>query len=227
MTYDEAIYKIWEKLRPNLSDDDDIDYRLISQELHTQRALWLRNELNKNRSIDQFLVQSLGCVEMQPVDRAECCDITIDCSILRSVQKIPSTIELHHTNTLWINPVDSLEKSFSMLDYERAKWIKGNRFTSRQIHSFILNNYVYLVSEDDSHSQITHISVKGIFENPEEVASFNTCDGESCFSGSSVYPIKQWMFAYVEAQAVQNLMTKLKHPVDTTNNAKSDPKPIA
>ncbi len=227
MTFDEAVYKIWEDLRPNLSDDDDIDYRLVAKELHTQRALFIRNELNKQRSIDPFIIQSLGCVEMQPVDRAECCDVTIDCSILRSVQKIPSTVELHFTTPLWITPVDSLEKSFSLVDYERVKWIKGNRFTSRQIYAFILNNYVYLVSEDDTHAQITHISVKGVFENPEEVGDFNTCDGDACFTGSSIYPIKEWMFAYVKAEAAKNLLPKLKYPTDTSNNAKSDPKPIA
>ncbi len=129
----EIVYSIWEKIRPELADDDSIDFRLIQDAVHTQRALLLRNEYNRNRTIDPFVIQDLGCVELEVVDRAECCDITIDCSIIRTSQKIPSLIELHNESLMWVNPVDKLEKSFSFISYERAKFISGHRFTSRQI----------------------------------------------------------------------------------------------
>lgn len=226
-TMNELVYQIWEKLRPNLSSDDDIDNRLIKAEIHNKRARFLRNELNRNRTVDPFIVQDLGCVEMQIVDRAECCDITIDCSILRSVQKIPSTIELHSDTMLWVNPVDRLEKPFSLVDYQAAKFIGGHRFTSRQIYAFILNNYLYLISEDDSHSQITHVSIRGVFENPEEAAVFVNCsDGSSCFTGDSEYPLKSWMADAVQTEVYNTLLSKIKLPVDTSNDSKGNPKPI-
>ena len=146
----EIVYSIWEKIRPELADDDSIDFRLIQDAVHTQRALLLRNEYNRNRTIDPFVIQDLGCVELEVVDRAECCDITIGCSIIRTSQKIPSLIELHNESLMWVNPVDKLEKSFSFISYERAKFISGHRFTSRQIYAFVLNNYIYLISEDDA-----------------------------------------------------------------------------
>lgn len=226
MTLDDITYRILEKLRPNLSDDDDIDLRLLESEVHSQRALSIRNEYNKNRTIDPFIIQDLGCVEMEIVDRAECCEVDLDCSILRSTLKIPSTVELHNTTPIWIQPVDKLEKSFGHITPEQAKFIKGNRFTKNQVFAFIINGYVYLVSEDDSHAEISHISVRGVFENPVAVAEFNTCEGSACYSSSTVYPMKEWMRNYVEGAVIQNLITKLKHPVDTSNNAKSDPKPI-
>jgi hypothetical protein len=217
----EITYSIWEKLRNELSDDDSIDERLIRSEIHSQRALFLRNEYNRNRSIDPFVIQDLGCVELEVVDRAECCDITIDCSIVRTSLKVPSLVELHSETVMWVNPIDKVEKSFSLISYERAKWISGHRFTSRQIYAFVLNNYIYLISEDDTHSQITHLSIRGIFENPEEVASFNTCEGESCFDADGQYPLKAWMRTYIETQVYNNLLSKLKNPSDTTNDASS------
>lgn len=226
-TMNEITYKIWEKLRPNLSSDDDIDLRLIESEVHNKRARFLRNELNRNRTIDPFIVQDLGCVEMQIVDRAECCDINIGCSILRTVQQIPSTIELHNTTLLWINPVDKLEKSFSFIDYQAAKFIGGHRFTSRLIYAFVLNNYVYLVSEDDTHAQITHISIRGVFENPEEAAKFVNCsDGSACYTGDSPYPLKAWMADAVETEVFNTLLSKVKMPKDSSNDSKSNPLPV-
>ncbi len=226
MTLDEISYRILEKLRPNPSSDDDIDLRLIESEIHSQRALSIRNEYNKNRTIDPFIIQDLGCVEMGIVDRAECCDISLDCSIVRSTLKIPSTVELHNTTPIWIQPIDKLEKSFAHITQEQAKFIKGNRFTKNQIYAFIINGYVYLISEDDSHAEISHISIRGVFENPVSVAEFNTCEGSSCYTSSTPYPMKEWMRNYVEGMVVQNLMGKLKNPVDTSNNSKSDPKII-
>ena len=226
MTFNKIRYKIFEKLRPNLSDDDDIDLRLIGDEVHNQRALSLRNELNRNRTIDPTIIQDLGCVETTVVDRAECCDITIGCSIIRTVLQIPSTIELHNDNALWINPVDKLEKSFSFISYERAKFISGNRFSKNQIYAFILNNYIYLISEDDSHQEISHISVRGVFENPEEASKFNTCEGDSCFNPDAPYPLKRWMCTYIEGQAYNNLLSKIKNPVDTSADSKNNPHPI-
>jgi len=64
----EIIYSIFEKLRPNISSSDDIDLRIIKSELHKQRALFIRNELNRNRTVDPFIIQDLGCVELEIVD---------------------------------------------------------------------------------------------------------------------------------------------------------------
>lgn len=222
----ELVYSILEKLRPNISSMDDVDLRLIKSELHKQRALFIRNELNRARTVDPFIIQDLGCVEIEVVDRAECCDITIDCSILRTSLKVPSTIELHNSITLWVNPIDKIEKSFSFIDYERAKFIKGHRFTSNQIFAFILNNYIYLISEDDSHSQISHISIRGVFENPEEAAKFNTCDGDACYSDDAPYPLKSWMANYVEGEVYNRLLSKLKNPKDESNDSKGNPIPV-
>ena len=212
-------YSILEKLRVELSDDDPIDLRLIAEEIHTTRATFIRNEMNRNRTPDPFIIQNLGCVELEVVDRAECCDITIDCSILRTSQRIPSTVELHNSNLMWVNPVDTLARSFSFISYERAKFIKGHRFTSREIFAFMLNGYIYLISEDDTHSQITHLNVTGVFENPEDASSFNTCDGEACFDADADYPLKAWMRKSVETEVFNTLLSKLKNPADTTNDA--------
>ncbi len=82
-TLNEIAYDLLSIVRPQLSDDNDIDIRQIKFWIRNQRALWLRNELNRKRSIDEDVIQTL-CVDIEEVDASDCCDITIDCSVLRS-----------------------------------------------------------------------------------------------------------------------------------------------
>ena len=75
--------------------------------IKNQRALWLRNELNKNRTIDPNIVQDLGCIELELADKAECCDLEDGCKILRTNVTIPNTIELHNkTGITRVAPID-------------------------------------------------------------------------------------------------------------------------
>jgi hypothetical protein len=52
VTLNQLIYDLLEIVRPNLSDDDNFDKRQIAFWIKNQRALWLRNELNKNRTVE-------------------------------------------------------------------------------------------------------------------------------------------------------------------------------
>ena len=65
-----------EALNTNSSDSvfDDLYYTDLINE---QRALWLRNEYNKSRTIDPNIQQEIGCLEMELVDPHLCCDLSI------------------------------------------------------------------------------------------------------------------------------------------------------
>jgi hypothetical protein len=225
-TLNEITYRIWEKLRPNLSDDDDIDIRLIQEEVHKQRALAIRNELNKNRSVDPNIIQDLGCVELELADRADCCEVELNCTILRTVLEIPNTIELHNDLLLWVSPIDKLAWPFSFVEtLERARWSGNGRFNKQSIFAFLHNKRIYIISKDDTHAMLEFINIRGVFENPQEASRFTNCSGSACYSNDSSYPLNSWMSAYVEGAVFNELIPKLKHPVDNSNDAKSNPKP--
>ena len=61
-------YSILENVRRDISDDEFISLRQVKDDIHTLRALFLRNELNKSRSIDPAIVQDLGCVGLEYAD---------------------------------------------------------------------------------------------------------------------------------------------------------------
>ena len=226
ITLNKLIYDLWELVRPNLSDDDNFDKRQLAFWIQTQRALLVRNELNKNRTIDDNLIQDLGCLELELADKADCCDISDGCKILRTKDVIPNTIELHNKSAITrVAPIDKHTIPFSHVSYERAIWSGNGRFNVDQIFTFELNDRIYLKATNDSLLKyITDINVRGVFEDPTEVGKFTQCANDTiCYTNDSKYPINAWMVDYMKAAILQlNFQTALQAPQDNTNNAKAD-----
>ena len=73
MTLEQLIYEVRLVIRQqNLFDDDKLDDRLIKHWIHNQRALWIRNEMNKQRTVDEQIIQTLGCIPLEVADRSSC-----------------------------------------------------------------------------------------------------------------------------------------------------------
>ena len=76
ITLNQMIYQIYEGLQIT-SDDTSLDKRLIKDLINQSRANWIRKEHNKNRSIDDNVIQDLSSIEIQLSERLSsiCCDI--------------------------------------------------------------------------------------------------------------------------------------------------------
>jgi hypothetical protein len=219
-TLNEIAYDLLTIVRPQLSDDTEIDLRQIKFWINNQRALWIRNEVNKKRTIDADLIQTL-CVELECVDASDCCDVDLDIPILRSTKPLPETIEMHTKQA--ILRVD--------VEYDRIPWVGNGRFNKNMVFSFIHDNYVYVCSNNPAFNSLAAISVRGVFEDPEEAKNFKSCDdpNEPCYSDDSPYPIKTWMIpALKETILKSNLMIEAQAEVqtaDTSNDANSNVEP--
>ena len=225
----EIAYDLFSIVRPHISDDSNIDIRQIKFWINNQRSLWLRNELNKTRSIDPDLIQTL-CVELETVDASDCCGVELGCSILKSVKAIPDTIELHHTSSITrVGPINKKKKPFSFVDYSRVAFLGNGRFTQNHIYSFLHDHHMYVFTKNPAYKELAVISVRGVFEDPTDVAAFNDCDSdEPCYTDDMEYPMKSWMIPQLkEAILRSNLMIQAQaevQQVDDSNNAKSDVK---
>lgn len=222
-TLNEIIYDILEDVKSNvISDDIDIDERLIIHKLNVQRSLQLRNEYNKpGRILDPFTVQTLGCVELEPVDSSECPDLPADCTLLRTKCEIPKTVELHHRTAITkVGPVDKLDYFFSFVPYQQVIFSGNGKFAKNVVYAFIYNKYMYFKSTSLASKLITRVNIMGMFEDPTAVESFcgNTTD---CFSNDDEYPINTWMIPYVKEQVVRELVMSLQMPEDNINDANS------
>ena len=229
-TLNEIAYDLLSIVRPQLSDDNDIDIRQIKFWIRNQRALWIRNELNRKRSIDEDIIQTL-CADIEEVDASDCCDITIDCTILRTKKKIPATIEMHNKNAIVrVGPVDRRGKPFSYIGYERVPWVGSGRFNQHLLYAFLYNEYIHVLTNNSAYQNLKTVIIRGVFEDPEEVAGFTDCaSAQPCYSDDDAYPIKTWMIpALKEAILKGNLMIEAQAEAigDDSNNATSDVAPV-
>jgi hypothetical protein len=230
-TLNEISYDLLTLVRPQLSDDSELDLRQIKFWVNNTRSLFIRNELNKKRSIDSDLVQTL-CVELECVDASDCCDVDLDVPILRSTKKIPDPIELHSKQAIVrVGPLNKKAQAFSHVAYDRVPYVGNGRFNKNLVFSFMHDGYLYVISNNPAYENLAAVALRGVFEDPTEAAGFKDCtnQNEPCYTDDSNYPIKAWMIpAMKEAILKSNLMIQAQAEVqsaDTSNDANSNVQP--
>ena len=210
----------------NINSSDSVFGDLYYTDLiNEQRALWLRNEYNKSRTIDPNIQQEIPCLDLELVEPHTCCDlnISLDCKILRSTLQIPNTIELFFRKAITsVGPVDITKKRFTMIDYNRVPYAGNGRTNAKAVYTFLYDNHIYVISKDPSIAIISKITVRGVFEDPSKLGQFNDCSGKPCWSPYDIYPVNQWLWAYIKPQIVQQLLQKQQIPLDSENDAKDN-----
>lgn len=226
MTYNEIAYDILEILKGNqISDDVDISLEHILYHLNQQRALWIRREYNKpGRHIDQHLIQDLGCVELELIDAADCCDITTDCYVLRTKKVIPAFLELHSGSAVTrVGSINKTSKPYSFTSLARASVAFYSKYGKNQVYAFLLNDYMHIISQNPKIKLMDHINIRGVIANPTDIIDFK-CDitGNACFSYENEYPINNWMLPLMKEQIINQFGVSLSIPKDNDNNAKNN-----
>lgn len=228
MSLNELVYQIYEALMIN-SDDTTLDRRLIESIINEERSLFIRREHNKNRSIDDNIIQDLGCVELIQVSPTspECCDIQVGCEILRTKQQLPNAIELYQDKMITrIAPITLNSLPFHLMDLDAVPYFGNGRFNKNQVGVFIRNNYLYFISKSPKIQLMDIVNVQGVWEDPREAARFKTCDGKVCWTPDSKYPLNTWMWADpIKVRVLEKLRSRLSLAKDETNNAQDNTSP--
>lgn len=207
MTLNDYAYKIWNLIRPRIIDDENLDIRDIKDWIVSQRALFLRNEFNKRRTIDDSLVQSLGCVELEVVGTGECPEFT-GCTMLKTKKEIPVPIQLHNDVAITrVGYTDLTRKGFPLIKDLNELNVNGSgRFNYNQIYAIRIGNHIFLKLSNDNpmQSALKFINIRGVWEDPREVANFQEADGKTCYNDAiTPFPINGWYEDYLEGAIVQ------------------------
>jgi hypothetical protein len=203
------------------SVESSFSHAFYTDLINGQRALWLRNEYNKNRSIDPYVLQNLNCLELELVSPIDCCiDVPVTCKVLRTKKKIPNTIEFFYTKGIVsVGSPDITKPRLSLIDYSRVPYIGHGRTTAKTVYAFLYGEYIYLISKDPGFSLMKYISIRGIFEDPTTLGQFSNCNtGGTCWSPADPYPLNQWMWEYIKPYIVQQLMQKGANQYDDAND---------
>lgn len=207
------------------SNNSLIDNRHIDDMIAEKRVKYIRREYNRNRTIDQALVQDLGCVEVELVDRVQCGCYEIDsgCKILRTKSQIPLPIQLYGKDTITrVASLDILDLNIHYTDYQAAIYSGNGRFNKKSLTAFLKNNYMHFIIKTPEHLLLEKVNIQGIFSDPKEAGRFSTCEGEVCWHPDSHYPLSEWMWDIIKGEIIQELLPMYQIKPDKQNNGKDD-----
>jgi len=198
-------------------DDFRMSDRLVENWITQIRSTLIAQGLEKRKDISDVWIQTIGCLELETVDEAECCDIEIGCTLLKSVRQIPTTIETKDSNL--IIGVTGLDNThITQTNRFKRRYKKYSRYTGSNKGWYLKDNYIYVINDNI----LKYVNVHGIFDDPRELASFKNCSGETCFSFDSNYPVSTKM-----ADSIVNIIiqTKVKpfmtFPQDLSNDSEN------
>jgi len=216
------------------SDDAILDNRQISEWIRVQRSLLVRNiQTNDKKDIDLLLFQTIPCLKMDLVDRSlsDCCvsGYEVGCSILRSVMPLPRLLftkgQYGETGTLIVNVPDILRPQVVYGTRNTAIYGGSGRFNKNSIYTFIEldkngHPYLYAVSKNRELAlggRVFH--VRGIFESPQSLSDYVSCDGGCLFDEESEYPISSWMWEPIRLEVIKKINIMYGRPADKQNDA--------
>ena len=108
-----------------------------------------------------------------------------------------------------------------------TKMPKTVRFNFRDAFTFIgkpdgtADEYIYVYNPGG----MEKINVRGVFEDPEEVYKFNTCNDGPCYDDQSPYPLPMDMVAAINQGIMNGELRLLSGTFSDTENDKQQDKP--
>ncbi len=207
----------------NLYDDDQLDDRLLKVWINNQRALWLRNEMNKPRSVDEQIIQSLGAVPLEVADQSSHPSYLTGYEMLQTSVDIPKTIELNNGDGLVeVAPLDKIAYPFSYVTLQRFRFSGNGKWNQNTVFAARYGQRILVMSKglQSFAKYLRYLRIRGVFEEPEAVANFTHINGDACYSDSDDYPLNKWMWNYIREEILKaNFRELITAPTDKINDS--------
>lgn len=184
MTLDEIAYNLINSLRGGRTNHDEhISIDQIKFNIKHYRAVFIRRDYARNGLITRHLEQDLGCLKLIKVDASKCCDLPVDCPIYRTEEEIPRTVRFNFREALtFIGDITGLGRIPQVEPYE-VSFLPYDKYTKNHPKAYMIEDYLYVYNPKG----MEYVNVRGIFEDPEEIANFE-CNGP-CYDSKSRFPM--------------------------------------
>lgn len=211
------------------SDDSRLTSRHIYNSIITARSSVLRQMLNKNQKVSDWLYQSLPCVELVKAPITECpCIPANGCSILRTKYKLPNPIT--GINDMEIRAVTTMDGGIRLdpTTFENVKYLIGNKFTGKKPHYYIKNEYLYVTSL----KALRGIVITGLWGDPVEAQQFpslcSDCENCNCVDIMDTdFPVDNDLMKTIIQMVADELISVFRQmDSDDQNNAEDDTKSL-
>lgn len=190
----------------------------IAYWVHQVRATLIGQSLAKKDDINDTWLQTISCLELEDVDAAECCLAESDCYILRTIKKLPQTIDTWKNN--WIVSVTTADgEPISKSSRFANRYQKYSKYTGKDRYYYLKDDYIYVINDN----MLKYVNVTALFQDPSELSNYVACDDEACFSYDSTYPVSANMASQITDIIIKTKVTAfMAFPSDNINDASND-----
>jgi len=222
MTLTEIAYNLLNLVRGGRSNNDEhISLDQIKFNIKHYRAMFIRRDYAKNGFVSRHVEQDLGCVAVKPVDASKCCNLPARCKVYRSVHPIPKTIRYNFEEAISYVGDTTGTSTIPLVNSNTIKWLTYDKYTKGKMKAYMIDNFMYIYNADG----LEMVNIRGVFEDPEDVARFDACYDGKCFDENiHEYPIPMDMLSLINqgilSQELQLLAGSLS---DTDNDRMQDP----
>jgi hypothetical protein len=212
MTLNEIAYNILNIVRGGRSNSDDhLSLSQIKFNIKYYRAMMIRRDIARNNFMSRHIEQDLGCLKLIRVNASKCCDFDIDCEVYRTEKKIPRTVRANFKDMItYVGGVDGVN-TIPIIQPDYVKFIPYDKYTKNQRKAFFIEDYLYIYNPDG----LELINVRGVFEDPEEVAKFD-CDGTDCYDDNAPFPMPADMIQAITTALLSGEMMMITTTVNDT-----------
>ena len=199
MTLDEIAYNILNLVRGGKSHHDEtISLSQIKFNIKYYRAMLLRRDFARNGLVTRHVEQNLGCVKLIKVDASKCCNLPIDCHVMRTEVKLPRTVRFNFEDAItYVGAIDGITR-IPMAQSHMIKYLMWDKYTGKNTKAYMIDDYLYLYEPQE----ISLVNVRGVFENPEDLSKFD-CDNGDCCNNTDDFPLPADMIQVITQGIVQ------------------------
>ncbi len=224
MTLNEIAYNLLNTIRAGKThDDDSISLDQIKFNILHYRAMFIRRDYARNGKITRHLEQDMRCLDLEIVDTNRCCDgFQSGCIISRTVKPLPKAVRFNFKEAItYVGLSDGMDR-IQLIDPYMAKLASYAKFTGKNRKAFFIEDHLYILNADGMET----INIRGIFEDPREVASFD-CDGTNCYDDNSTFPMPMDFVQLITQGMMQGELQLLLGSLNDTLSDRAQDRPTA
>lgn len=166
------------------------------------RATFMRRDIAANGMSDEFLQKFHA--DLIKVDKADDCSFTIDCTVLRTKNKIPKPVRIK-SDVVFKFVGTPHGKPFVYTEFEEFKYRCFNKYTGNEVAYSYINNYLYFFNAN-------HLKKAALQYAVADPRLVNLCQ-EDCYDDDMEFPMAEDLMSDI----IRNILSgefKILNPKD-------------
>lgn len=186
--------------------------------INNYRAKKIVESIAKYEVLDRIHIQSLQCIALEEVDKAECPTIHPLCKYFLRTEPLPIPINAKNGPLItFVGDIDGT--SWQMTTEENLQFMKKRKYTGNDVMGFWKDYRIYLASN----KPLDRLTTRGVWEDPTALADYpDNCNDMANYTYDSQYPLSSKWYPEIKNLILKNEFgIMLQAPSDNKNDSQA------